>query len=328
MKHTKNSSLMSDVWYFFCYENFPNRQDNIGRIILKSVFIIALCLLIAFFCFITVHFVKINKQQSLITETKETYMQLTADGNTHPDKALKYFQKQNSDLKGWITVSGTSLNNPIYQTYDNEFYRTRNQLKETSSFGSLYFDCEDSITEEQNDNYLVVYGNNLEEDELFSCLDSYKSMYFYKQNPYIKLSTLYGTDTYIIYACFVINSYKEHDGGYVFDYKNPEFETEEDFSEWANEITERSLYHTGIDIHNDDEILTLVTDSSEFEAAKLVVMARKLRDGDNINLSLVSVNKTPRYPEIYYKEKGLKYPFDTNKTQENQYDSEEEQYVS
>ena len=298
----------------FCNSLFPNKRDNVNRIILKSVFILGITGLVAFLLSVSVYFNKINNMQKLQNQNSQLYSQLLSEKQT----ALKTLKTQNSDFKAWINIENTSVSYPVYQTDNNNYYLSHNQLKKKSAFGSLFFDAKDSLSEKVTDRNLVIYGNSPKSDLLFSPLKNYKSLHFLKQNSYIDLITPGGNQKYVIFAVFVINSDPQDDGNRIFDYKKSEFETREEFDLWFSELTQRNLYENNIDVTSEDEFLTLVTDSGEFKGAKLVVAARKMRDGDNTQNFYIKPNKTPRYPNIYYTLKGIKNPF-TNK---------EEDYVS
>ena len=123
-----------------------------------------------------------------------------------------------------------------------------------------------------------------------------------------------GTEKYVIFATFIINSKREDDNNYIFDYKKSNFEDSDAFTLWYNELRQRSLYLPTIPVTNEDSFLTLVTDSVEFKGAKLVVMARKIKDEETIDVSNTIVNKKPRYPSIYYTLKEIKNPFDTKES--------------
>ena len=297
----------------FCSSLFPNKRDNVNRIILKSVFILGITGLVAFLLFVSVHFTKINNMQKLQNQNSQLYSQLLSEKQT----AVKTLKTQNSDFKAWVNIPNTSVSYPVYQTDNNNYYLSHNQLKKKSAFGSLFFDAKDSLSE-KTDRNLVIYGNSPKNDLLFSPLKNYKSLHFLKQNPYIDLITPGGNRKYLIFAVFVINSDPQDDGNRIFDYKKSEFETWEEFDLWFSELTQRNLFSNNIDVSNEDEFLTLVTDSGEFKGAKLVVTARKMRNGDSMQNFYIKPNKTPRYPNIYYTLKGIKNPF-TNK---------EEKYVS
>lgn len=298
----------------FCSSLFPNKRDNVNRIILKSVFILGITGLVAFLLFVSVHFTKINNMQKLQNQNSQLYSQLLSEKQT----ALKTLKTQNSDFKAWVNIENTSVSYPVYQTDNNNYYLSHNQLKKKSAFGSLFFDSKDLLGGKNTDRNLVIYGKSPKNDLLFSPLKNYKSLHFLKQNPYIDLITPGGNEKYLIFAVFVINSDPQDDGNRIFDYKKSEFETWEEFDLWFSELTQRNLFVNNIDVSNEDEFLTLVTDSPEFKGAKLVVTARKMRNGDSTQNFSIKPNKTPRYPNIYYTLKGIKNPF-TNK---------EEDYVS
>ncbi len=302
-----NINSFKEILNSFYISVFPTKRDNIGQIILKTVFLISLILLIIFFSIVSVYFSNINYDQALLTKNKQTFSQFTANDEGHYDKALKYFKKENSDLKGWISIPQSDLSAPIYQTDNNNFYLSHNQLKQKSKTGTLFFDCKDIFS--NKDKNLVVYGKN--KQQLFSCLQNYKSIYYYLQNPIIKLSTANTTNDYIIFSAFVINSNTKDDGNYIFNYKKSTFKDDTDFQKWYNEITERSLYTTDISVSSEDDLLTLVTDTVEFKGAKLVIMARKIQDNENLSKPTIKINKNPRYPQIYYNIKGIKNPFNT-----------------
>lgn len=289
----------------FCKCVLPTKQDNLSQIILKIIYLLALILIITFFVFVAVYFSNINAEQSLLSNNKKILAEYSESNNGGLKKALNYFKKQNSDFSGWITIENTDLSAPIYQTEDNKFYKTHNQLKNENKSGTLFFDCNDTFSEK--DKNLIIYGKN--ERQLFSCLQNYKSKYYYLENPIIKLSTFDSTDNYVIFAAFIINSKKEDDNGYIFNYKKSSFKSSEQFDDWYNEITERSLYTTNISVSMDDSFITLVTDSAEFYGAKLVIMARKLESSEKSIYLTANVNKIPRYPQIYYDTKGIKNPF-------------------
>lgn len=318
MKQLFNKSTVMDFWNSFYNSYFPTKKDNLNRIVLKSIFLISIVLLIFFFVFFTSYFNIINAEESLYLENKQVFEQFTLSDSQNCEKALKYFKKQNSDLKGWISIENTSLSSPVYQTKDNKFYLTHNQLKAKSSSGTLFFDCNDSVTAETTDKNFVIYGKSPKSDHLFSVLKNYKSLYFYKQNPYISLSTFEGTQTYVIFATFIINSNSFDDNNYIFDYKRSNFDDENSYVFWIDELKQRSLYSPEIPVTANDHLLTLVTDSVEFKDAKLVVMARKVYENENFDFSKTKINKTPRYPDIYYLMRGIKNPFNIK----------EEDYVS
>ena len=172
----------------------------------------------------------------------------------------------------------------------------------------MYFDCDDVIDEEQSDKNLVIFGHRMKNGSMFGTLKKFRSLDFYKQNPTIEFSTLYKNSTYKIYAIFVLNANKEDDDNYIYNIYRQKFINETEFNTWRDEAYDRSLIDTGVDVKMGDNIITLVTCTSDFENARLIIVAREVREGENpeVDTSLASVNPNPRYPKIWYTSRGLK----------------------
>ena len=51
---------------------------------------------------------------------------------------VKTLQEENSDIIGWLEIEGTSINYPVLQGTDNEYYMTHNYKKEKSKNGSIF----------------------------------------------------------------------------------------------------------------------------------------------------------------------------------------------
>ena len=223
------------------------------------------------------------------------------------------FHKENNDFSGWITITNTKIDNPIYQKSDNKYYLNHNQKGQKSSYGSLFFDCENVISEDKTDSNLVIYGKNLKNGAMFGELEKLTNLNFYKKNPTIKFSTNYKTATYKIYAVYILNSVKADDDGYIYNIYRNRFSSTADFKAWIDEAYSRSIIDTGVDVEYGDNIITLVTDSDAFKNARLVVMAREMRKGESTleNTAAVSINKNIRFPKRWYDERSLEYAYNS-----------------
>ena len=68
-------------------------------------------------------------------------------------------------------------------------------------------------------------------------------------------------------------------------------------------MDKRKLYETGVDLLPTDKLLTLCTCTYEFDDARLVVIARMVREGESseVDTKLVQFKNTPvKYPDCYY----------------------------
>ncbi len=249
-----------------------------------------------------------NHQIKLLNEAREEFNY--EDSKKHEESGIfSSFDSliaENADIKAWISVDGTKINNPVYQTNDNKYYQAYNMEKEKSHYGALFFDKKDTIKKDTTSKNLTVYGHNTTNGIMFGDLDSYHSLSFYKNNPTIKLKTLYNQSEYLIFAVFITNAKPQDDNGVVFNYTQAEFADYDEFSAFVKEAKKRSLISVPIEFGEQDELLTLSTGSTEFENARFVVMAKKITDKNEVNSARLAIlNSNAKYPQAWYDKNGL-----------------------
>lgn len=284
----------------------PDKNDNIKQISVKVFYLITIFSLIFSICFITNTFFKTKSQEDVINESRSiwhTYSESVNYGNADAlNEVNSLLLLENTDYKGWITIKNTNIDNPIFQTTNNNFYINNNQKQNKSSYGALHFDYRCKITENDIDRNLIVYGNNINNGSMFGDLEKLRNLNYYKTHSTIEFSTLYESCEYKIFAVFVLNSKKQDDGGYIYNIYRNHFSGSTDFDNWINEARERSVIDADIDVGYEDKILTLVTSCDDFEDARLVVMAREIRNEDNADIikSKPKANSNPKYPKKWY----------------------------
>ena len=213
----------------------------------------------------------------------------------------------NSDIKAWLKIEGTEIDNPVYQAENNKYYQNHNMANKKSRFGALFFDCGNNIEHDSISQNLTIYGHNTTNGIMFGELDEYRSLSYYKNHPIIKLKTLYNQNDYLIFAVFVTNADPDDDNGNIFNYAKPNFKSSDDFAAFIGEAKKRSVINVPTDLYYQDEIITLSTYSDEFENARFVVMAKKIITANEINISKnATLNPNAKYPQAWYDENGLK----------------------
>lgn len=224
---------------------------------------------------------------------------------------LKYAKlyAENSDFVGYLSADGVNLNLPIVQTTNDEYYLNKNFYGKTTKYGCPFVTHLNNI--ETLDLNTVIFGHHMNNGTVFGALDAYKSIEGFKKAPVITFNTLYRDYSWKVIAAFVTNAYEKDDNGYIFRYYFTSLSTQERYSAYLNELSQRSLYDTGVDVLPTDKILTLSTCSHEFTDARFVVVARLVRDGEStdVDVSRATVNSNPRYPQAYYSKKGMKNPY-------------------
>lgn len=302
----KKQSIFIRIARFF----FPWEGDKGPEIARKMVFLAALIGIIISGSYIYDYFSEKQANDLILEEVREMYH--PTDDTVNEDGTLHRFDElvaQNPDCVGWITVPNTKIDNPVYQAADNQYYVNRNAAKTYSVYGSIFADYRHVISGDGNSANITLYGHHMKDGSMFANLHNYKKMSFYQENPVITFDTVYGTGgKYKVFACMITNIESKDDNGYYFDYTASDFEDDESFERWIEQIRRRSLYVSPVDVEAGDEILTLSTCTYEIKGTELrcVVVARKIRDGesDTVNISAVKPNAKTIYPAIWYEKKG------------------------
>ncbi len=221
---------------------------------------------------------------------------------------LKYAKlyAENTDFVGYLSADGVNLNLPVVQTDNDEEYLKKNFYGASTKYGCPFVTHLNEI--DPLDMNTVIFGHHMNNGTIFGALDAYKSINGFKKAPVITFNTLHKDYSWKIIAAFITNDKASDDNGYVFRYYFTNLSTHERFAAYLNELSQRSLYDTGVDVVSTDKILTLSTCSHEFEDARFVVVARLVRPGESasVDTSRAVVNSSPRYPQAYYDAKKIK----------------------
>ncbi|HHU74008.1 MAG TPA: class B sortase, partial [Clostridiales bacterium] len=241
----------------------------------------------------------------------------TPDPNRDEQGRLLQFKELlalNEDVKGWITVPETNIDYVVLQppAEDPEFYLRRNIYKENDKAGSLFLDYKSSIEEKSKN--LVIHGHNMTStDNMFHYLLEYKKLNFYKERPVITFDHIYDTGEWKIISVFITNGSNKKEE--FFDYTRTNFEDKSDFLNFVYQLRVRSVLNLDtVDVNEEDQLLTLSTCSYELDNYRTVVVARKVREGEDPTVDVESVkkNKRPLYPELWYKHYGGNPPVVTS----------------
>ena len=224
---------------------------------------------------------------------------------------LKYARlyATNKDFVGYLEAKGVNLSLPIVQAENDSKYLERNFYGKSTKYGCPFVTHVNNIVElDQN---TIIFGHHMNNGTVFGALDAYKKIDGFKAAPVITFNTLYKDYSWKVVAAFITNAYEKDDNGYVFRYYFASLSTQDRFAVYLNEMSQRSLYDTGVDVLPTDKLLTLSTCSHEFTDARFVVVARLVRPGESmdVDVSKATVNPNPRYPQAFYDKKKLDNPY-------------------
>ncbi len=205
----------------------------------------------------------------------------------------------NNDTAGWLKIPGTNLDHPVFHTPDApDYYNKRNPDGSFSKYGSLFLSADSSLSPQSK--ILVMYGHNMEYDDLmFGQLTFFKKFDFLKKHPTFTFDTIYREGQWKIIAVCRGNTGEMAS----FPYTNTGFVDEQQFNEHIYQARIRSMYYIPDDPKIDDSYLVMSTCEYLYWGDRLVIIARRLRDGESaeaIDTSAYQKNPVRLWPDKYY----------------------------
>lgn len=176
-------------------------------------------------------------------------------------------KKQNEDTVAWIKVNNTNVKYPVVKAKDNSFYLTHSFDKSNNSAGWIFADYKNKF--DDTDKNIVIYGHNRRDGSMFSSLKNALNPNWYN-NDLNRNILLYTENEEYNYEIFSI--YKIESEDY---YIKTEFNDENDFEDFLNTITKRSVQDFGVNVSKDDSILTLSTCANN-NKYRVVIHAKKV----------------------------------------------------
>ena len=224
--------------------------------------------------------IEINENQVNETITEEIVNESTQENieetiNQENERILKVqkLQEENPDIVGWLEIEGTSINYPVLQGDDNEYYMAHNYKKQKSKNGSIFLtkDYDWSIPSSN----LLIYGHNLSNGTMFQELLKYEKEDFYKKHPIIRFTTNNEDAEYEIISAFKSRVYYKSEKNVFRYYYFVNAKTEAEYNEFVQNAKKASLYNIDKTAQYGEQLITLSTCSYHVEDGRFAVVGRK-----------------------------------------------------
>jgi len=172
------------------------------------------------------------------------------------------------DLYGWISIEGTTIDYPMMQGNDNDYYLHKAADKSNSVNGAIFVDYRNNKEIVRNFN-TVIYGHNLMTGGMFHdveiCFYRNEEMF---RNSYIYIYTMEGVYVYEPFAIYATKA--------DYHYFRTEFANTDQFLAFANEMKRNSIYQKDVEFISGDRIITLSTCTNNIEGDGRYALQAKL----------------------------------------------------
>lgn len=216
-----------------------------------------------------------------VKQTKETQdlnvqlVEMRQEAETEEDNTdwSKGMLDINSDYKGWLTIYGTQISEPVVQGETNETYLRTNINGEHAEAGTLFLDETTDLTQDGN---LIIYGHKMNDRTMFGTLDKFEDEEFFDNNGTVCWESEKGKEYYQIFALLVLPGYSTAPDFIDLQAWNNVLD-EEQTADMLNTIADRASIFRGESFNLEkDKYIFLVTCDYSINNGRLVLVGRRL----------------------------------------------------
>ena len=197
---------------------------------------------------------------------------------------------QNDDLVGWLKA-GEGIDLPVVQS-DNTYYLDHGFTGEEDRNGTLFLNMNNQLF--PPDDVLLIHGHNMKDGSMFGTLPKFERYDYAKEHPLVTFQTIYDEEPVYYVPVSVFNASMLPDHSRYFDITqivfpddaagevtdSSTFRQSSAFKAYLDELRAVSLWESPVDVNVDDKLLMLITCSYDLEDGRLMVVCRRLRDGE------------------------------------------------
>ena len=232
----------------------------------KKILLIVLDFIIIFsFIGIIVEYKNINdykkyvKEQEISLKLMQEELELIRQNHNKLEEYREHYN--NNDIVGSIKIDGTKIDSLLVKGKDNDYYLNHGVNGKYDEKGTIYVDYRTPLNSKQ----INIYGHNSWYYDIpFRDLEKYFEKDFYNEHKYINLWTGISDVTYEIFSVQIVTNDYEH---MIVEPK--------DFKLHIDKLS-KSLYDTGVEVNEKDDILILQTCNFHPKDTYIVISAKKI----------------------------------------------------
>jgi sortase B len=176
----------------------------------------------------------------------------------------------NNDIIGVISIKGGDLSTPVVQTNDNQYYLKYSLTKKRSIIGAVFMDYRVNSNSKQ----INIYGHNSTKYKPpFQKLEKYLEKSYYKDHNILELKIENEIKSYEIFSIVIADKVGTE------EHMNIKYKTDKEYYNHFKRLKNRSLYDTGVNIEESDNVLVLQTCIyGKYKGKLLVIVAKEIKE--------------------------------------------------
>lgn len=180
---------------------------------------------------------------------------------------IKNLSATYEDFVFWMYIENTSINYPVVQCEDNEYYLRRNIKGEDNLSGTLFLDYRNESDMSYGNN--IVYGHNMQNGTMFGSLKKYEKKSYFDSHSMIYTYTETEVTAWKIFSVYETTT----DNYYI----QTDFINKDNYFEFIKGLQSASIHKSDVVLTEDTSIMTLSTcHKYDYENGRLVVHAAQV----------------------------------------------------
>lgn len=251
------------------YKENTKKKVKTNKKLIPNIILIFFIILFVFSGFKIIMWFLNNRENKKIAEEISQAITIDEENVEEKEKYKVDFQAlkdKNSDTVGFLKVNGTNIEYTVVKGTNNSYYLKHNFNKESNSAGWIFADYKNKV--DGTDKNLVIYGHNMRNDSMLGSLKNILNDDWHneEENKYVTFIT---ENDNSIYEVFSVYQVADEDYYITTDFKDNEF------NDFIKTIKSRSKFDFGVDVNENDNILTLSTCANN-NKYRVVLHAKKI----------------------------------------------------
>ena len=185
---------------------------------------------------------------------------------------FRKLRKKGRYIVGWLSFD--QVDEAVAQK-DNDFFLNHDARGNRNSNGAVFLDQDVSLRTRPYT--VILYGHNMKSGNMFGRLKKYRENAYFYSHRIVTFDSLYENGQYAVFAVMEMSTTPGLARWYSL--KSLDTDSRADREEALRTLESRSLVKSALDVRAEDQLLLLVT-CLDGETERLVVAARRLRDGE------------------------------------------------